>query len=169
MPSATTTLPSEAPSSTMARTTAASLAPPCRRLTKLRSIFRLSMGSVDRWLSAGVAGAEVVDGQRHAQVAQLFQHRPGGFQARHQDVLGQLQAQVAGCRPLSIRARVTRATKLGCAMSCAETLTLMLSGRIGHVPLLPLAQLAAGAVQHEVGQPRHQPGFFGNRQEGRPV
>jgi hypothetical protein len=50
MPSATTALPSEAPSSTMALTTATSLAPPCRRLTKLRSIFRLSMGSVDRWL-----------------------------------------------------------------------------------------------------------------------
>ena len=32
-----------------------------------------------------------------------------------------------GCTPLSIRARVTRATKLGCAMSCAEMLTLMLS------------------------------------------
>ena len=41
-------LPSEAPSRTIARATATSLALPCSRLTKLRSIFKLSMGSVDR-------------------------------------------------------------------------------------------------------------------------
>jgi hypothetical protein len=48
------------------------------------------------------------------------------FQARHQDVFGQLQAQVAGCRPLSIRPGHP-GHEAGCAMSCAEMLTLMLS------------------------------------------
>jgi hypothetical protein len=65
----------------------------CSWCTKLRSIFRLSMGSVEV-AQRRVAGAEVVHRQPTPSARSWFSAASAPVDARHQDVLGELQRQV---------------------------------------------------------------------------
>ena len=69
--------------------------------TKDRSIFSSSTGKPLEVNQAGVAGAEVVDGQPHPEIFERVQHPEGGVGVAHERGLGHLQRQRRG-----IQARV---------------------------------------------------------------
>ena len=63
--------PSARESPTMVDTTAPELASVSMRLTKERSIFSLPNAEIDQVAQIGVAGAEIVDGDRDTHVGKL--------------------------------------------------------------------------------------------------
>jgi hypothetical protein len=112
-----------------------------------------------------IAGAEVVDGQQHAEPLELGQCAQRAFHARHQDVLGELDAQVlrrhARFHQRPRHARHQR--RVGDVV--ARDVDVHRQCGMGRRGLLPGLELAAGAVKHEVGHAHHQPGFLGDGQE----
>ena len=125
MPSATTLVLSVRASARML-STIAGRSGSSRLFTNERSIFE----RVDRQLvqvaQRRVAGAEVVEIDFHAEVAQLAQQLRGDGRAVHQRRLGDFEAQVARLQPGAVHRLLDDATWKFCCVSCRlDTLTVM--------------------------------------------
>ena len=112
-----------------------------------------------------VPGAEVVDGEVQAEVAQLAQRDRGGLDIAHQRRLGDLQPQRVGGEPalgqgLGDRSLERRAHQLAAADVDGD-------GEVGEArqPAAPLTELRQRRAQHGGTDLADQTGLLGHRQE----
>jgi hypothetical protein len=164
MPSATIDLPSDVPSMTIERRTAASL---CRAACRGRSRGRSSGCSPQRRKvpQRRITGPEVVEAEAHTVAPQLLERRQRGLESLHQDVLGQLKRQVAWLQ-LRLGKRGCHARdEAGVGEIVARDVHVDLELGEGVVAKLPFAHLPARVRSMKSGERNDQPRLLGDRDE----
>src|SRR4029079_1085053 len=111
---------------------------------------------------ARVAGAEVVDGDRHAHLLQFEKRRHRPFGMRDDDAFGDLEIEMTG-RETAARQRLLDDRQPALVLQ-------LLYGQIDreaqrHVVSVPLDYLPAGIAQHARAQRLDHSGFLGHRYE----
>ena len=115
-------------------------------------------------LERGVAGAEVVEHQPHAEVLEVLQHggRRGGL--LHQHALGQLEPEPLGRHP----GLAQDARELVGQRGLGELASGQVDGQAREVDRGvggPARELAAGLAQHPAPERHDQPALLGDRDE----
>src|SRR5918998_4414537 len=113
-----------------------------------------------------VARPEVVDNEPHTQRFELFERSDGGVYIVHRDALGDLQRQAARPEPgfLQDPSYVLHQPRM-LELAQREIYTHYRGERVARAPLLPLACLATGFLQHPPSDGNDEPGLFGERDE----
>ena len=112
---------------------------------------------------ARVAGAEVVDRDRHAHLLQLHERRDRLFRMRDDHALGDLEIEVPRGRGRCSRsASSTTESQLSCCSCCTDRFT---DSRSGMSSAVPLDDLAARVAQHARAERLDHAGLLGDRDE----
>ena len=112
---------------------------------------------------ARIAGAEVVDGDRHAALLQLDQRRHRLLRVRDDHALGDLEIEVLRRQAAdAVSASSTIDSQLSCCSCCTERLTDSRSSMPWRCHCM---HLAAGVAQHARAERLDHPRFLGDRDE----
>ena len=131
-----------------------------------RSIFRKSTGQLAQVAERRVAGAEVVDGEAHAERLQRLELLARRVDVVEQHALGELERESRGVEARRLRARARRsATRSRAASWRPDTLTLTAQALGADARAVPLDELAARLLEHELADRDDQPGLLGEVDE----
>ena len=114
---------------------------------------------------AGIARAEVVQRQAHAEFVQRLQDPLRRAHVLHQHALGEFQRQRIGRQRVPLQAVGDPRRQRRLAQLAGRQVDRHAQGAQAHRP--PAGQLLAGLFQHEVADVLHQARAFGQRDEDR--